>query len=143
MDTITRFIEHGFPFHHHLGIKVEQVAKESVRLRIPFKQELVGHVGKSILHGGVISTLIDICAGFAVWTQCDPKDLVTTITLSVDYLKPAPAEDLFAEARVRLLRNKVGNAHAVVWTASAPDVYVAEGRGVYNIKRDGPASAAG
>ena len=133
--TIDAFIEVGFPFHKFLGVKVDHLGEDAVRLFIPFKEELVGHVGNSILHGGVISTLVDICGGFAVWTRCKPDDFIATITLSVDYLRPARARDLYAEAKVRLLGNKVGNAHVVVWSEGRPDVHVAEGRGVYNIKR--------
>ncbi len=133
---IDEFIETGFPFHKYLGVKVDCIEQESVRLRIPFKEELIGHAESMMIHGGVISTLADICGGFAVWVRCEPTDFVATITLSVDYLRPAPACDLYAEARIRLLRNKVGNAHVVIWSDGAPDFHVAEGRGVYNIKRN-------
>lgn len=133
--NINEFIEQGFPFHRFLGVKVDVIGEECVRLRIPFREEFVGHAQKSIIHGGVIATLVDICGGFAVWTRCKPDDFVTTITLSVDYLRPATACDLCAEAQVRLLGNKVGNAHVVVWSEDSPAVHVAEGRGVYSIKR--------
>ncbi len=132
---INTFIETGFPFHQFLGVKVDKIAEESVRLYIPFKEELIGHAEFSMIHGGVISTLADICGGFAVWTRCEPSDFVATITLSVDYLRPAAARNLYAEAQVRLLGNKVGNAHVVIWSEGEPDLHVAEGRGVYNIKR--------
>lgn len=133
--TIEEFIESGFPFHRHLGVKVDKIDEESVRLFIPFKEQLIGHAKYAMIHGGVISTLADICGGFAVWTRCDKNDFVASITLSVDYLRPAMARDLYAEARVRLLGNKVGNAHVVIWSAGSPDLHVAEGRGVDNIKR--------
>ncbi|QGY41076.1 hotdog fold thioesterase [Pseudodesulfovibrio cashew] len=132
---IEKFIESGFPFHQFLGVKVDKIDEESVRLYIPFKDELIGHADSAMIHGGVISTLADICGGFAVWTRCERKDFVATITLSVDYLRPAAACDLYAEATVRLLGNKVGNAHVVIWSEDNPEVHVAEGRGVYNIKR--------
>ena len=135
MKTINAFIENGFPFHQFLGVKVDQIDEDAVRLFIPFKEELIGHAQHSMIHGGVISTLADICGGFAVWTRCEKDDFVATITLSVDYLRPAVARNLYAEAKVRLLGNKVGNAHVVIWSEGAPDVHVAEGRGVYNIKR--------
>ncbi|MGE4423063.1 MAG: PaaI family thioesterase [Pseudodesulfovibrio sp.] len=132
---IEQFIERGFPFHQLLGVKVDKIDEESVRLHIPFKDDLIGHAESAMIHGGVISTLADICGGFAVWTRCERDDFVATITLSVDYLRPAAARDLYAEATVRLLGNKVGNAHVVIWSEGDPDKHVAEGRGVYNIRR--------
>ncbi|WP_320174988.1 PaaI family thioesterase [Maridesulfovibrio sp.] len=122
---IEKFIETEFPFHKFLGIKVDKIETDSVRLYIPFKKELIGHADNEMIHGGVISTLADICGGFAVWTQCERNDFVATITLSVDYLRPATARDLYAEAKVRLLGNKVGNAHISIWSEGAPDVNVA------------------
>lgn len=133
--SIEQFIESGFPFHTFLGVKVDKIDEESVRLYVPFKEELIGHAESAMIHGGVISTLADICGGFAVWTRCERSDFVATITLSIDYLRPAAAQDLYAEAAVRLLGNKVGNAHIVLWSRGDPDVHVAEGRGVYNIRR--------
>jgi len=133
--SIDTFIETGFPFHKLLGVRVDRIEEDRVRLFIPFREDLLGHADSNMIHGGVISTLADICGGFAVWTRCERNDFVVTITLSVDYLRPAAARDLYAEARIRLLGNKVGNAHVVIWSEGSPDVHVAEGRGVYNIKR--------
>ena len=133
--SIDAFIETGFPFHKFLGVKVDRIEEETVRLHLPFKEELIGHAESAMIHGGVISTLADICAGFAVWTQCEPTDFVATITLSIDYLRPAAACDLYAEAHVRMLGNKIGNSHVIIWSGKDKDVHVAEGRGVYNIRR--------
>ncbi len=134
-DQLQHFIENGFPFHALLGIQVVTLEEGRVRLRVPFKPELVGHAEPPMIHGGVISSLVDITGGFAIWTQCAPQDNIVTITLSVDYLRPPLAEDLYAEATIRLLGNRVGNSHVIVFSASAPNVHIAEGRGVYNIKR--------
>ena len=135
IQALTAHIERGFPFHAHLGIQVVDIREGAVRLRLPFRPELVGHAGRNILHGGVISTLADVCGGFAVWTRCDFEDQLATITLSVDYLRPAAARDLYAEGVVRMLGNRVGNAHVVIWSDGQEDAPVAEGRGVYNIRR--------
>jgi len=41
----------------------------------------------------------------------------------------------YAEATVRLLGNRVGNAQVVLWSEGSQEEHVAEGRGVYNIRR--------
>ncbi|QJT09846.1 PaaI family thioesterase [Oceanidesulfovibrio marinus] len=135
MDQFARIIEERFPFHQLLGIKADLVEEGRVQLHIPYKEALLGDKDSKRIHGGVISSLMDICGGFAVWTRCKPQDRLVTITLNVDYLHSAMASDLYAEAKVRMLGNRVGNAHVVVWTAENPTVHVAEGRGVYNIRR--------
>ena len=114
---------------------LKQLAEGRVKLCIPFKPELVGDPRRPALHGGVLSTLVDVTGGFAVWTSCHLEDRIATIDLSVDYLRPAGAKDLFAEAEVRLLGNRVGNASVVLWSADEPEKHVAVGRAVYNIRR--------
>jgi len=132
---MAELVEHGLPFHELLGIKAVELREGYAKLCVPFRPELIGDPRRPALHGGVISTLVDVCGGFAIWTRCAMDDKIATIDISVDYLRPAPAADLYAEADVRLLGNRVGNAHVVVWSAGAPEVHLAEGRAVYNIRR--------
>ena len=132
---LKRLTEEELPFNKFLGVKVLEFSDGLCRLRLPYKPELIGDPRRPALHGGVISTLVDLCGGFAVWTRCRLEDRLATIDLGVDYLRPAPAADLYAEGTVRLLGNRVGNAHVVVWSEGAPDEHLAVGRGVYNIRR--------
>ena len=132
---IKEVIEKKIPFDLFLGRKVECVEKGYARLRLPYRPEFIGDSRRPALHGGVISMLIDTCGGAAVWASGDVRDRISTIDMRVDFLRPAPPEDLVAEARVKLLGNRVGNTQVIVFAASAPDVIVAEGRAVYNVRK--------
>ena len=123
------------PFHVHLGLEVAEARAGFARLRLPFKPEFIGDARRPALHGGLLSTLVDTCGGIAVWASGDPGDKVATIDLRVDYLRPAPPRELIAEAHVRLLGNRVGNAAIVVYAADDPETPLVEGRGVYNIRK--------
>lgn len=118
------------PWHRHLGIQVEQLVKGNARIRLPFKPEFVGNAEKGALHGGVLSSLADICAIATVWTFCRPADRSATVDLKVDYLRPAPLEDMIAEGEIRMLGNHLGNVSVYIWPASTPDRTVAEARAV-------------
>jgi uncharacterized protein (TIGR00369 family) len=118
-----------------LGIRVAEIQEGRLKLFIPYREHLLGDTRRPALHGGVISTLADVCAGFAVWTRCRLDDRIATIDLLVDYLHPASASDLYAEATVNLLGNRVGNACVIIWSEDNPDRQVAAARGVYNIRR--------
>jgi uncharacterized protein (TIGR00369 family) len=133
--VLKRLTEEELPFNKFLGIQVLEFSEGLARMRLPFKPELIGDPRRPALHGGVISTLVDLCGGFAVWTRCRLDDRLATIDLGVDYLRPAPAAPLIAEGTVRLLGNRVGNAQVIVWSEGAPDEHLAVGRGVYNIRR--------
>ena len=103
-----------FIVENHL-LKFQMVRKALCRsLFIPFCEDLIGDARRPAIHGGVISTLGDVCAGVAVWTRCKLDDRIATIDLRVDYLRPATAHDLYAEATERLLGNWVGNAQVVL-----------------------------
>lgn len=129
------FIENRIPFNHFLGLKVRSIEYGKCELYIPYRTELLGDSRRKAIHGGVLSMLIDTCGGFAVWSMCDLDDRIATIDLRVDYLKPAVETDLVAEAIVKLHGNRVGNAQIVVYPDGNPDIVLAEGRGVYNIRR--------
>lgn len=128
-------IETQIPFNAFLGVKLLSLEKGACKLLIPYRKELVGDSRRKALHGGVISTLVDTCGGFAVWSMCAVSDKIATIDLRVDYLKPAFEKDIVAESRVRLLGNRVGNAMTVLYSRDDPGAIVAEGRSVYNIRR--------
>lgn len=118
------------PWHRYLGIQVEQLLKGSARIRLPFKPEFTGNATKGALHGGVLSSLADICAIATVWTFCRPQDLSATVDLKVDYLRPAPLEDMIAEGEIRMLGRHLGNVSVYIRPASTPDRTVAEARAV-------------
>jgi uncharacterized protein (TIGR00369 family) len=128
-------IQEFVPFNKFLGIAIDEARQGFVRLSLPYRPEYIGDASRPALHGGVISTLIDTCGGFAVWTQLSIEDRVSTIDLRVDYLAPGAPEPLFAEGTVVRVGNRVGVVDIRCWQASAPSRTVATGKGVYNIKR--------
>jgi uncharacterized protein (TIGR00369 family) len=123
------------PFNGFLGMTVDHVDAGLARLCIPFRPEFIGDAARPALHGGLISTLIDTAGGAAVWTTVGRHDRVSTIDLRIDYLRPGRAEDLVAEARVVRVGNRVGVVTVRAFHPSAPEETVADGKGVYNIKR--------
>ena len=134
---IRHVIEQEIPFDRFLGLLAEEVRPGYARLRLPYRPEFIGDPRRPALHGGVISMLVDTCGGTAVWAACAVKDRVATIDMRVDYLRPADPADLIAVGEVKLLGNRVANATVQVFSASNPDLVIAEGRGVYNIRKAG------
>jgi uncharacterized protein (TIGR00369 family) len=131
LDRLQEFI----PFNKFLGITVEDARAGYAKLLLPYRPDYIGDASRPALHGGVISTLIDTAGGFAVWTQIEIEDRVSTIDLRVDYLAPGAAEPLVAEAQVVRVGNRVGVVDVRCWQPSVPTRTVATGKAVYNIKR--------
>ncbi len=132
---LIRFMEEEIPFNKLLEVKVEECGEGFARIRIPFRDELVGDTRRPALHGGVISAVIDACGGLAVWTRFEIEDLISTVDLRTDFLRPGPDCDICVESKVVRMGNRVSVVNTVVWSVNDPKTIIAEGRGVYNTRR--------
>jgi uncharacterized protein (TIGR00369 family) len=90
----------SMPYCAALGVQVDAIEAERVRLRLPFKDEN-SNPGRA-LHGGVLASLIDVAGTAAAWTGIDERPGIETSTLdlSVNYLAAAIGEDIVATAQV-------------------------------------------
>ncbi len=141
-DHVRRIFELS-PFLGFLGMEFESVEEGRVVMRVAFRRELIGNPELPALHGGVVSALLDTCGGAAVWTRIAPEDRVSTVDLRVDYLRPGRPEDLFAEARVIRVGNRVGVTELRAWQPGTSGEPIAVGRGVYNVHRRSGRSGRG
>ena len=123
------------PFNKFLGITVEEARAGYAKLLLPYRGEYIGDASRPALHGGVISTLIDTCGGFAVFTAIPFGEKCSTIDLRVDYLSPGREDTLCAEGQVVRVGNRVGVVDIKCFHPSTPEKMVATGKAVYNIKR--------
>jgi len=128
-------MEEVVPFNRYLGFKVVHSEEGFVRVRIPFRPEFIGDPRRPALHGGVFSAVIDACGGLAVWTLFEIEDLISTVDMRVDYLRPGPDTDLMAESRVVRMGNRVSVVNTVVYPVDNREEILAEGRAVYNTRK--------
>src|SRR5690606_14984827 len=87
---IIAFMEEQIPFNRLLGIRCEALDDGVAVLRLPFRDVLIGDSSRPALHGGVLSTLVDTAGGAAAFTTLETSQVVATIDMLVDYLRPAP-----------------------------------------------------
>jgi uncharacterized protein (TIGR00369 family) len=57
-------------------------------------------MNQSVVHGGAIASLIDTAAAFAVLTQIEVDEKVTTTDLTIHYLRPITSGRMTANAQV-------------------------------------------
>ena len=118
---LRQVFEESVPFNRVLGLKVESTDPDAPKLRFDMKPELIGNPRRQILHGGVISAVLDVAAGFAIHlavgkTRAEqPQEghfpSIGTIDLRVDYLRPGRGNYFIATGRVVRLGNRVAVAH--------------------------------
>ncbi len=93
--------EKRMPYNMFLGLEVVSIGREGVTVRVKMKEGLVGNFIRGMLHGGVISSLIDIVGGIMSAVEVIKKmeempkedifrriEKVSTVDLRVDYLRP-------------------------------------------------------
>ncbi len=130
------------PFNQMLGIELDELSTERVTMHLPMKPELIGNFVHGILHGGVISSLLDVTGGAMALIGAFDKhqhlssaermarlSKLGTIDLRIDYLRPGRGQRFTATAV--LLRS--GNKVAVVRSELHSDdgTLVAVGTGTY------------
>ena len=77
------------PHARALGMELVEASPGVVEIAMPWSPEFVGDPRTGVLHGGVISALMDTCCGAAVMTHPTRPATTATIDLRIDYLRSA------------------------------------------------------
>jgi uncharacterized protein (TIGR00369 family) len=115
------------PFHQWLGIKVLKVEADGVELKATWREEWVVHPERRYTHGGILASLVDVAADWAMVTRT--RRGVPTIDMRVDYHAAAMPGDLVARGRIVKWGNQFSVAEAQVFDESGK--LLASGRGTY------------
>ncbi|NWG46980.1 MAG: PaaI family thioesterase [Alphaproteobacteria bacterium] len=98
----------AIPHGRALGIRCTGIEEGRARLEMPYRADLVGDPETGVLHGGVITTLLDTVSGLAALSALDRLRSMATLDLRIDYMRPAsPEETVFAEAHCYRLTRSV------------------------------------
>jgi len=134
-ERVIEIMEKHVVFNRHLGLRIPRMERGFVRMQLPFQEQFVGDETTRALHGGLVCAIVDACGGAAAWSCVAEDERVSTLDLRVDYLHPAPPEDLVAEATVTRESREVILSDVRVFAASDPERTVAAGRGVFKVRR--------
>jgi uncharacterized protein (TIGR00369 family) len=87
------------PYAAAIGMHLAELPDGTPAMRLPYSQQLIGDPDTGVLHGGVITALLDQTAGMVARPD-DPggeETAIATLDLRIDYMGPAtPGEDLWA-----------------------------------------------
>jgi uncharacterized protein (TIGR00369 family) len=125
-EEIIPFINELFdqiPFNKVLGLKVESVSLECVRTVFEMRDELMGNYKMRMLHGGVISSAIDVTGGLAavigiqqkmhgetMEAKIERSFRMSTLDLRVDFLRPGLGKRFVVTASTLRAGNKIAVA---------------------------------
>lgn len=112
----------GAAHTHALGFTFDGVDGDRVRIRVPWREDLVGDPETGVLSGGLVTTLLDHVGGLATWVALGRFESIATLDLRVDYMRAAEARrDLIAEARCYRLTRSVAFVRAWAFEDTAED----------------------
>ncbi|HUQ32522.1 MAG TPA: PaaI family thioesterase [Pyrinomonadaceae bacterium] len=85
------------PFIHLLQVELGEMKRGAATLHLAVRDELKQNNG--VVHGGVIASLVDTAAAFAILTFLEPDQTTTTVDLTIHYLRPLLGGRVTARAR--------------------------------------------
>jgi uncharacterized protein (TIGR00369 family) len=127
----------GAPHTAALGFVLDSVEGGDVRLRTPWRADLVGDPDTGVLSGGLVTTMLDHVGGLATWIALDGYQSIATLDLRVDYMRAArPRVDLLAQAHCYRLTRNVAFVRAWAFETCISDP-VAASQAAYMLTADG------
>jgi uncharacterized protein (TIGR00369 family) len=101
----------AIPFNQQLGLQLDHLNHEVVLLSFKMHPNLIGNFLLGILHGGVISSVLDMAGGMVAMAhildqhaELAEQELIeriahcSTVDLHINYLRPGKGDEFIAKA---------------------------------------------
>jgi len=100
LDELAGLLVAGSPHAVDLGFQLDAVRPGEAVIRAPYREDLIGDPDTGVMHGGVVTALLDHTAGTAAFAGFGGDKAMATLDLRLDYMRPAePGRDVIAEAK--------------------------------------------
>jgi len=119
-----------------MDLKVERADKDGVQLRMPFNPDFCLDEEGTLLHGGVLTALLDSAFGLANFLAIDDVQTMATLDLRVDYLRPAKSRaDVMVFADCYRQTRHIAFGSGKIWFDSGDKEEVARGAATFALTR--------
>ena len=119
---MTRMMALTSPHMRQLGIRFLSADKGVVVGMLPYRDDLVGDPQSGVLHGGVVTTLLDSTAGASVMTMLLVPGPIATLDLRIDYLRPStPRAPLYARVECYTVTRHVAFTRGIAYNTDERD----------------------
>jgi len=142
LEQVKHVFEEQVPFNKLLGLRIDELDEESVQVRLVRQDEHIGNFFHGILHGGVISSILDVTGGLTAFVALlrkmnDVPDAAKlerlarfgTIDLRVDFLRPGKGCEFISSGTILRAGNKVAVTRMELYNET--NHLIAVGTGTY------------
>jgi uncharacterized protein (TIGR00369 family) len=107
-------IQEAIPYARFMGITAE-LADGDVIGQMRYSDHLVGNASLPALHGGTLGALMESTAIFKLLWHGETTEVPKTINITVEYLRSARPEDVFARAEFTRHGRRVANVRVFAY----------------------------
>ena len=126
------------PWAREVGFHVTRIEKGRVWGRQPYDPKLIGDPSTGVIHGGVITTLLDNLCGMSCAAALKDFRFVATLDLRIDYMRPADkGRDIIGEAECYHITRSVCFCRAWAYHDTR-DKVIATAAGAFAINKPRP-----
>src|SRR5512140_147561 len=109
-------------YGHISGLQLDRVAPGESWSSLPYRPVFVGDTATGVLHGGVVTAMLDETCGMAVQLAADGTRAIATLDLRIDYQKPAtPGLDIKAHSVCYRVTRSIAFVRATAYQESEDD----------------------
>lgn len=104
------------PHNGAIGLELVKAEPYRITVKVPYAERLIGNPDTGVLHGGVITTMLDSASGLACWCAMEDPVSIATLDLRIDYMKPAePGRDLFGHGHCYKMTRNIAFVRGVAY----------------------------
>src|SRR5882672_11328297 len=122
-DQLAEAIQNRRSVYGHIsGLRLDRAAPGEAWSSLPYRPVFVGDTATGVLHGGVVTAMLDESCGMAVQLALDGTRAIATLDLRIDYQKPAtPGLDIRAHAVCTRVTRSIAFVRATAYQDSEDD----------------------
>ena len=79
----------GFPHAEEIGLRMRPDGVGKVLVTVPYDEKLVGDIESGVVHGAVVTTILDTGCGIASISRTGLLGGIATLDLRIDYMRPS------------------------------------------------------
>lgn len=110
------------PHARSLGLHLQSATRDGATGYVPYAAHLSGNPETGVLHGGVVTALLDNICGIAVAAALGTFRSIATLDLRIDYMRAAtPGETVFARAECFKITRSIAFVRGTAYHSDSSD----------------------